>query len=113
MTRVNPKPQDFCAQARQLACLAQEARLLEFGLEAGVVTGDEAACRFEAALGQVMDADAENEHAAAEAALAQALAGINQAGLSLTTGLSDMKVDGILGGQTLRVLTAVLAPVRR
>jgi hypothetical protein len=97
-------------QAAFLVRLAQEARLVRFALEADEAHAHALAQDFEAALELAVDADEEPALRDAQAALARVLEQARARGLAVSAGLTDMQIEGILGAQKLRVLTAVMAP---
>ncbi|HOX88293.1 MAG TPA: hypothetical protein P5024_03470 [Burkholderiaceae bacterium] len=97
-------------QAAFLVRLAQEARLVRFALESDDLPARELAQDFELALELAVDADDEAAQGSAQAALAKVLEQARARGLAVSAGLSDMQVEGVLGAQRLRVLTAVMAP---
>jgi len=97
-------------QAEYLAMLAQEARLLEFSLEAEDPESRRIGDRLQRALESALDADGPDEADGARGELEEALTGARHAGLRLSAHLSEMDVDGILGTMKMRVLSTVLAP---
>jgi hypothetical protein len=97
-------------QAAFLVRLAQEARLVRFALETAEERARALAQDFEAALELAVDADEEPAQREAQAALARVLESARVSGLAVSAGLTDMQVEGVLGAQRLRVLTAVMAP---
>lgn len=97
-------------QAGFLVRLAQEARLVRFALEADEPPARALAQDFEAALELAVDAEDETAQGSAQAAIARVLEQARARGLAVSAGLSDMQVEGVLGAQRLRVLTAIMAP---
>jgi hypothetical protein len=97
-------------QAEYLAMLAQEARLLEFSLEAGDSESRRIGDHLQRALESALDADGPDEAEGARDELEQVLTGARTAGLRLSASLGEVDVDGILGPMKMRVLSAVLAP---
>ena len=100
-------------QAEYLAMLAQEARLLEFSLEAEDTESRRIGDRLQRALESALDADGPDEAEVARGELEEVLTGARAAGLRLSAQLSEVDVDGILGTMKMRVLSAVLAPPAR
>lgn len=97
-------------QAEYLAMLAQEARLLEFSLEAEDSESRRIGDRLQRALESALDADGPDEAEGARGELEEVLTGARDAGLRLSAQLSEVDVDGILGTMKMRVLSTVLAP---
>ena len=97
-------------QAEYLAMLAQEARLLEFSLEAEDSESRRIGHRLQRALESALDADGPDETAGAREELEEVLTGARDAGLRLSAHLGEVDVDGILGTMKMRVLSTVLAP---
>ena len=97
-------------QAEYLAMLAQEARLLEFSLEAEDSESRRIGHRLQRALESALDADGPDESAGAREELEEVLTGARDAGLRLSAHLGEVDVDGILGTMKMRVLSTVLAP---
>jgi hypothetical protein len=97
-------------QAEYLAMLAQDARLLEFSLEAADSDSKRIGDRLQRALEQAIDAEGPEETRGAQHALEDVLTGARDAGLRLSAELSEMDVDGVLGTMKMRVLSTVLAP---
>ena len=97
-------------QAEYLAMLAQEARLLEFSLEAGDSESRRIGERLQRALESALDADGPDEAEGARNELEDVLTGARAAGLRLSAHLGEVDVDGILGTMKMRVLSTVLAP---
>jgi hypothetical protein len=95
--------------AERLTALAQEARLLEFGVHGDSDAARDVAAEIEGALTHAMDADSSDELTRARDALDAALTRVARLGLSFNAQLSDMEVGGILGRQRMPVLTAVLS----
>ena len=90
--------------------LAQEARLLEFSLEAGDSDSRRIGDRLQRALESALDADGPDEAEGARDELEEVLNGARAAGLRLSAHLSEVDVDGVLGTMKMRVLSTVLAP---
>ena len=101
-----PKPAN---QADHLTALAQEARLLEFGLEGDGDAARAVAADLESALSNAMDAESPDELTLARAAIDTVLGRVVSLGMSLSAQLTDMEVDGILGMAHMSVLSAVLS----
>lgn len=101
---------DPARQAEYLAMLAQEARLLEFSLEAEDSDSRRIGDRLQRALESALDADGPDEAEGARDELEEVLTGARDAGLRLSAQLSEVDVDGILGTMKMRVLSTVLAP---
>ena len=97
-------------QADYLAMLAQEARLLQFSLEAGDTESRRIGDRLQRALESALDADGPDESESARDELEEVLTGARAAGLRLSAHLGEVDVDGILGTMKMRVLSTVLAP---
>lgn len=97
-------------QAGFLVRLAQEARLVRFALESDELSAQDLAQDFELALELAVDAEDEAAQGSAQAAIAKVLEQARLRGLAVSAGLSDMQVEGVLGAQKLRVLTAIMAP---
>lgn len=104
-TRLEP-----ARQAEYLAMLAQEARLLEFSLEAEDSASTRIGDRLQRALEHAIDAEGPDEARGARHELEEVLTGAREAGLRLSASLSEVDVDGVLGTMTMRVLSTVLAP---
>jgi hypothetical protein len=104
------RDRDSANQADQLTALAQEARLLEFGLEGD---GDDAArslaSDLESALSTAMDAESPDELTQARTAIDTVLSRVVSLGMRLSAQMTDIEVDGILGTARMPVLTAVLS----
>lgn len=98
-------------QAKLLNQLAHEARLIEFAVDSDAAQARAVGTVVERALELAVDADSESEARRAYAALAEAMAEVRRAGLTLSAGVSSMEVEGVLGLMQMTVLTAVLAPV--
>lgn len=96
-------------QADQLTALAQEARLLEFGLEGDGDAARRLAADLESALSTAMDAESPDELSQARAAIDTALNRVVSLGMRLSAQMTDIEVDGILGTARMPVLTAVLS----
>ena len=94
--------------AEQLAALAREARLLEFGLHGNSEDGSSIASDLERALEGAMDAESPDEVGLACAALEAVLGEILKRGMQLSAEMTEMEVDGVLGPLRMPVLTAVL-----
>ena len=101
---------DPSAQSLVIARLAHEARLVRIAWDGAGAAAQGIAQRFERALESAMDADEPPEAIAARSELRTVLEEIRAAGLRVEPSLSAMDVDGILGGASLAVLTAVLVP---
>lgn len=97
-------------QAEYLAMLAQEARLLEFSLEAEDRDSTRIGDRLQRALERAIDAEGPDETSGARSELEEVLNGAREAGLLLSAQLGEVDVDGILGTMKMRVLSTVLAP---
>ena len=97
-------------QAEYLAMLAQDARLLQFSLEAEDAATQRIGDSLQRALEQAMDAEGPDEAQGAQRKLEQVLLGARQAGMQLSAELGEVDVDGVLGTMKMRVLTTVLAP---
>lgn len=95
--------------AERLTALANEARLLEFGVEGESDAARAMAAELEGALTTAMDADSADELTEARDAIDAALARLAGLGLRFTAHLTDMEIGGILGKQRMPVLTAVLS----
>jgi hypothetical protein len=104
-TRLEP-----AKQAEYLAMLAQEARLLEFSLEAEDRDSTRIGDRLQRALERALDAEGPDETNGARSELEEVLTGAREAGLVLSANLGEVDVDGILGTMKMRVLSTVLAP---
>ena len=104
-TRLEP-----AKQAEYLAMLAQEARLLEFSLEAEDRDCTRIGARLQRALVRALDAEGPDESSGARSELEEVLTGAREAGLVLSANLGEVDVDGILGTMKMRVLSTVLAP---
>lgn len=96
-------------QAKLLNDLAHEARLIEFAVDGDGADAHAVGAAVERALELAVDADSESEARQAYAALAEAMAAVRRAGLTLSAGVSRMEVEGALGLMQMPVLTAVLA----
>lgn len=94
--------------AGQLAALAREARLLEFGLHGNSASGSRIASDLELALEGAMDAETPDEVRSACAALEAVLSEVVKHGMQLSAEMTEMEVDGVLGALRMPVLTAVL-----
>jgi hypothetical protein len=94
--------------AERLTALAQEARLLEFGLEGDGEAARAVAAQLEGALTTAMDAESADELTQARDALDGVLARLGDLGMRFSAQLSDMELDGVLGKARMPVLTAVL-----
>ena len=97
-------------QAEYLAMLAQEARLLQFSLEAEDSDSRRIGDGLQRALERAIDAEGPEEARGAQRELEQVLTGARAAGMQLSASLDEMDVDGILGTMKMRVLSTVLAP---
>jgi hypothetical protein len=100
------------SQAEMLTRLAQDARLVRMALAeqaAGRSDVDRLATSFQRALGDAMDAEAQDETERARLQLAATLADARSAGLTLSAMMDEVEFDGVLGMQRLPVLTAVLS----
>lgn len=97
-------------QAEFLTMLAQEARLLQFSLEAEDSVSRAVGDRLQRALENTMDADDTDDTRRARAELEQVLAGARAAGLRLSAQLGELDVEGVVGSMKMRVLATVLAP---
>lgn len=95
--------------AERLTALAQEARLLEFGLEGDGEAARVLAAELEGALTTAMDAESADELTQARDAIGGVLARLGVLGMHLSAQLSDMEFDGVLGKARMPVLTAVLS----
>lgn len=100
---------DPSEQAKLLNDLAHEARLIEFAVDSDGADAHAVGAAVERALELAVDADSESEARQAYAALAEAMAAVRRAGLTLSAGVSRMEVEGALGLMQMPVLTAVLA----
>ena len=99
---------DPALQAKHLAALAREARLLEFALRGD---GEEArvlADEFEAALERAMEAELPEELTNACTDIEAALLRVVRSGMRLSAQLTAMEIEGVLGVARMPVLTAVL-----
>lgn len=96
-------------QAECLALLAQEARLLQFSLDARDAASVQIGDRLQRALERALDADGPDETRDAQCELEQVLTRVREAGMRLSAQLGEMDVDGVAGTMTMRVLTTVLA----
>lgn len=101
---------DLSEQSLLIARLAHEARLVRIAWDGAGAAAQGIAQRFERALEAAMDADEPPEALAARSELRAVLEDIRTAGLRVEPSLSAMDVDGILGGASLAVLSAVLVP---
>ncbi len=97
------------SQAELLARLAQQARLVRMALSDDRSDAITVACSFERALGEAMDAEAQEESELARRQLASVLADARSAGLTVSATVDELQFDGVLGLQRLPVLTAVLS----
>lgn len=97
-------------QAKYLAMLAQEARLLQFSLAAEDSDSRRIGDGLQRALERAMDADDPDEARGAQRELEQVLTGAHAAGMQLSAELGEVDVDGVLGTMKMRVLSTVLAP---
>lgn len=97
--------------ARELARLAQGARMLHLSLAEPIAGIDAQALALRLALEAAMDADSTEDHAAAESALQLALADLRAARVAVTAEISEVEVEGILGPARLPALSAWLAPI--
>lgn len=95
--------------AERLTALAQEARLLEFGLEGDGEEARSMAAQLEGALTTAMDAESAAELTQARDAIDGVLARLGDLGMRFSAQLSDMELDGVLGKARMPVLTAVLS----
>lgn len=100
---------EHTSQAERLTALAQEARLLEFGLEGDGEAARALAAQLEQALTIAMDAGSSEELTRARDAIDRALARLDALGMRLSAQLSDMELEGVLGKMRMPVLTAVLS----
>lgn len=96
-------------QAKRLNELAHEARLIEFAVDGDGADARAIGAMLERALELAVDADSESEARQAYAALVEAMAAVERAGLALSAGVSRMEIEGALGLMHMPVLTAVLA----
>lgn len=96
-------------QAKLLNDLAHEAHLIEFAVDGDGADAHAVGAAVERALELAVDADSESEARRAYAALAEAMAAVRRAGLTLSAGVCRMEVEGALGLMQMPVLTAVLA----
>jgi hypothetical protein len=99
---------DAREQARLLNALAHEARLIEFAVDSSGEDAQAVGAALERALELAVDADSESEAQQAQAALADALDAVKQAGFAVSAGVSHVEVEGALGLTQMPVLTAVL-----
>ena len=106
---VDTRDRDPANQADQLTALAQEARLLEFGLEGDGNAARRLAADLESALSTAMDAESPDELTQARTAIDTALSRVVSLGMRLSAQMTDIEVDGILGTARMPVLTAVLS----
>lgn len=97
------------SHADRLTALAQEARLLEFGLDGDGEAARDLAVQMEGALTIAMDAESADELTQARDAIEGVLARLAGLGMHFTAQLSDMELDGVLGKVRMPVLTAVLS----
>jgi hypothetical protein len=97
-------------QAEYLAMLAQDARLLQFSLQAEDSESRRVGDRLQRALEQAIDADGPDETEDAQRELEQVLAKARAAGMQLSAEVGEVDVDGVLGTMKMRVLSTVLAP---
>jgi hypothetical protein len=96
-------------QAERLTAFAQEARLLEFGLQGDGDAARGLALEMEGALTVAMDADSADELARARDAIDSALERLAALGMRFSAQLTDMELDGVLGKARVPVLSAVLS----
>ena len=96
-------------QAKLIAHLAQQARVVRLALDDERDTASALAQGVERALGRAMDAEADTETEAALRYLSAALRDARHAGLRLSAQVDEVQLDGVLGTQRLPVLTAVLS----
>jgi hypothetical protein len=96
-------------QARLIAYLAQQARVIRLALDDARDGTRALAQGVERALGHAMDAEADAETEAALRYLSAALRDARHAGLRLSAQVDEVQLDGVLGTQRLPVLTAVLS----
>jgi hypothetical protein len=96
-------------RADLLTALAQEARLLEFGLDGDGEDARGVAAAMEDALTGAMDADSADELDHARNAIDTVLARLTGLGLRLTAHLDDIEIGGVLGKARMPVLTAVVS----
>lgn len=99
---------DTADRADLLTALAQQARLLEFGLDGDGEAARGVATAIETALTGAMDADSADEIDRARNAIDAVLARLTGLGMRLTAHLDDIEVGGVLGTARMPVLTAVL-----
>jgi len=99
---------DPALQAKHLAALAREARLLEFALLGDGAEARALAGEVEAALERAMDAESPEELTAACADIEAVLQGVVRSGMRLSAQMSEMPVEGALGTARMPVLTTVL-----
>ena len=99
---------DGAPRADQLTALAQEARLLEFGLDGDGAAATALASELESALTHAMDAESPAELSDARSSIDAVLACVLRQGMELSAQLSDIDIDGVLGTARMPVLTAVL-----
>jgi hypothetical protein len=95
--------------AERLAALAQEARLLAFGVEGDSDVARGVAAEMEGALTGAMDADSAAELTAARNEIDAVLTRVSALGLRFSAQLTDMECDGVLGRTRMPVLSAVLS----
>jgi hypothetical protein len=96
------------SQAEMLTRLAQQARLVRMALSSDRHDAANVACSFERALGEAMDAEAQDESEVARLQLASVLTDARNAGLTVSASVDELELDGVLGAQRWPVLTAVL-----
>lgn len=99
---------DPVRQARQLAALAREARLLEFALKGNSGVAKRLAADLKEALERAMESDTPAEISDACSALATTLGEVLGSGMQLSAVMTDIEVEGVLGVARMPVLTAVL-----
>jgi len=91
-----------------LTALAQQARLLEFGLDGDGEAARGIATAMESALTGAMDAESADELHSARNTIDTVLARLTGLGMRLTAQLDDIEIGGVLGSARMPVLTAVL-----
>ena len=97
-------------QAEYLTMLAQEARLLEFSLEAEDADSTRIGDHLQHALEHAIDADGPDETHGARHELEECPDRRARRRDALSAELSEVDVDGVLGTMKMRVLSTLLAP---
>ncbi|HJW51912.1 MAG TPA: hypothetical protein VJ501_07865 [Burkholderiaceae bacterium] len=103
---------DAAHQAERLAALAREARLVELGLSGDSDVGHALAGRLETALEGAMDADSAQDLKQACVSIEAVLGELFGRGMQLSTRMTLMEIDGVLGTSRMPVLTAVLSSAK-